>query len=762
LTEELDEQETDTQSDEVESSEESSAFASLSEDAKAAIEEIISDCLKDGIAARRAEFRRAWQQRAFKAGIQHLWYESNTFSYLLPQASGEELPRFMDVYNIYTPHWRSFVSNLSQNPTGINFVPTDLQIARDVMGASYAEKMRHHVDRIVHMKDVQMAVADTFCTDGLTMAWVRIDPATEKLTIEINGVMEWKIPAYVRDMARWGYAIRSVEQDKYELKDEFPDFASDIEGTDSTSAYASYERYGRLMVLGGAKGMYAGDVFKSIATRHTGWVRPWRYRKAGEEVRKEIEAAYPEGFRATVICGKLVDCVEESMDDCIVPAWPSPGQGQIRPSMLHDLVPIQEAFNDILNLIREHGEYSIPARWVTDAIDSEAIASQVSAPGITHQLTVPPGGSIQDLVFTEDTPQLPVELIANVERLLSLAQFTTGDLPSLYGEGTPDQETASGQKMLSDQAKGQLSPSWAAMQWLFARIYEIAIKLVAENSSDSMSAEGSAGQNKFNPKEILEGNWGAYPDTDSSFPESTADKRASLQNVLSQVGQADPSLVMQPDNLKLIKQYSGLSDLVIPGAEARDKQLEEIEQLLAEGPVPDMDQMQGWMQAAQQAQSSGQPPPPPPLKSSVPIDRYDFDKDELDKCKDWLSSKACREEKRKGNVQGIQNVELHASLHEGRLQQNAQANAPKPEPPRISLTAQVQDPNAISQLLGEAGVQSNPQDIEAQKIPEQQNQAADTQLKAASAQHKAVLAAKESVAPVQSLNVPPYSTSPKE
>jgi hypothetical protein len=228
--------------------------------------------------------------------------------------------------------------------------------------------------------------------------------------------------------------------------------------------------------------------------------------------------------------------------------------------------------------------------------------------------------------------------------------------------------------------------------------------------------------------------------------------------VLTQVGQADPSIALQPDNLKLVKQYSGLTDLIIPGAEARDKQLEEIEQLLQEQPVPDeqayQQAMMQWQQSGNSGPSVTSPPPDPSqfLKSSLDIGKYDFDQPEFDKCKEWLSSPACREEQRKGNLPGIQNVELHAALHEARIQQNAQANAPKPEPPKVSLTAAVTDPNAISQLLGEAGVQSSPQDISASTLPEDQNKAADTQLKAASAQHKAVLAAKEAVAPVKSPN----------
>lgn len=746
----IEEQEQET----TESTEKQSPFADLSESARNGIEQLVQGILKEDRAARRAEVRRAWQQRAFKNGIQHLWYDTTTWSYLLPQASPEELPRFMDVYNIYTPHWRSFVSILSQNPPGVNFVPNDLQLGRDVTAANYAEKMRHRVDRLVHMKDAQMEASSLFCTDGRTIARVRVDPEG-KLRVTMHGVLESNVPVYVRKMEKWSYCVLSEEQDVWELKTEFPDFADEIVPSDDTTAESNYERFARLMILGSSRGYDAGDAFKNLATRHEAWVRPWRYKKLPDEVQDEVSDAFPEGLRATIVSGKCVDCVEETMESALCVQWPAPGQGQIRPSMLHDLVPIQEAFNDILNLIREHGEYSIPARWVSDTVDGEAIAEQVSAPGVTHQITVPSGASVEDLVFIEPTPTLPAELIANVDRLLTLAQFATGDLPSLFGEGTPDQETASGQKMLSDQAKGQLSPAWAGIQHLFAAIYPLAIKLAAQMSPDQIAVDGNAGNDKFNPQAILEGEWGCYPDTDSSFPESMADKRASLQMVLTQVGQADPSIALQPDNLKLVKQYSGLTDLIIPGAEARDKQLEEIEQLLQESPVPDPEQMPQWIQAARQAAASGQQPPPPPLTSSIPIGRYDFDQPEFDKCKEWLSSPACREEQRKGNLQGIQNVELHAALHEARIQQVAQANAPKAEPPKVSLTAAVTDPTAVAQLLGEVGVQTTPDNIAAAKLPEDQNTTADTQEKAATAQHKAVLAAKEAVTPVKSPNAAP-------
>lgn len=729
----------------------------LSDGARTELESLVTGVLKDEMSARRSEVRIAARQRFFRNGIQHVWYDSASYSYMAPDASGLELPRFMDVYNIFTPHWRSFVSILSQNPPGVNFVPDDLQRSPDVSAAASAEKMRKRVDRLVHMKDRQAEAAGYFCTDGRTITRTTTD-AQGKLRITLHGVLESKVPIFARKMERWGYAVLSEEIDLWEAKDEYPDFASDIESADTSTAEASFERTARLGILANRKsGAAYGEAHKGLVTQHVAWIRPSRYRKASDEVRRELKALYPNGVRCTMISGKAVECVGQSMEEELRVEWPSPGQGQNRPSLLHDLVPIQEAFNDCMNMLREHFEFSIPATWIAEgSVDSEALSEQRSAPGVIHTITVPSGASINDLIMQEQVAQLPPELVSNIDRLLSLAQFISGDLPSLSGEGDPHSETAEGQKMLSDQAKGQLSPAWAGIQWLFAGTYEIAIKKAAELVSDRESiaiSGGPTGQQRFNPAAILDGTWGCYPDTDSSFPETMADKRASfsmLTQRLGAAGEAGLAIVMHPDNLKLAKQYSGLDDFIIIQAEARDKQLMEIEQLLQESPVPDESQMPQYMQMTQQAQAQGQQPPPPPMKSSVDVDAdWDFHQYELDKLQEWLSSTACREEQQKGNIPGIQNVKLHGAAHKAALAKIAQNNAPKPEPPKISLSVKVDDPSSVSQILGLAGVNTQPADIEAANVTDEQKTVAETQNQAASAMHKSVLAAKEQVTPIK-------------
>lgn len=736
----------------------------LSDDGRTALVNLVHGVLKEELTARRAEVRKSWQQRNFRNGYQYIWWDDRTHTYCEPQASGQELPAFTDVYNIYTPHWRSFVSILAQNPPGINFVPDDLQKSVDVTSAAYAEKMRHRVDRLVHMKDRQGEVASYFCTDGRTITRTYVDDEGE-LQVTVHGVLESKVPLFARskgknNLKRWGYCVLSEEVDIYEAKGNYPDFAEDIKADLDTGENA-YERYARLGILANKKGAASqAETVKNLTTEHTAWLRPSRYRKAPEAQQKELASLYPEGVRVTVISNKAVKCVPEKMEQAIRCNFPAPGNGQSRPSLLNDLVDIQRAFNDAMNMLREHCDYSIPATWIADgAIDSEALAEQRSAPGVIHTLVVPNGASISDLVMQEQVAQLPTELVNNIDRLLSLAQFITGDLPSLSGEGDPHSETAEGQKMLSDQAKGQLSPAWQGVQWLFAGTYELSIDAAAKLSQDKamIAVQGPSGQDQFNPGAILDGTWGCYPNTDSSFPETMADQRASLQSVLSQLGQGEQgqAIVFHPDNLKLIKQYSGLENLVIPGAEARDKQLREIEQMLKEPPIPDQAQMPQYMAQLKQfqeemIQNGGHPlgpDPQPPMTSSVPIGKYDYNQAELDKCIEWLSSPSAFEENQKGNQQGVQNVLLHADLHAKAISDNAPA--PQVEPAKLSGTFAITDANAISQILAKDGITVAPQEIENSNVLEEQNTAAETADKAASAQHKSVLAAKEAVTPIQ-------------
>ncbi len=738
-------------------------FELATDSIRAGMLDLFRDVMNEERTSRRAEVRDAWKQRAFRNGQQHLWYDSkHTYAFYLPEASGRELPEFMAVHNMFTPHYRSFVSILSANP-GINFVEKDLQRPNDVTAATFAEKMRSRVDRMVNMRDRQAEVAGNFCTDGRTITWSRID-SKGKLRVTVHGVLESKVPIFARKMERWSYCVLSEEVDSDEAKEEYPDNADKISSEVDGGADSTYERLARLNVISNKRGGGV-DSLKSVVTEHNCWLKKSRYRKAPDETRQFLQQFYSQGVRLVIEGGELVNAVPEALGGADVSgglavAWPSPGQGQSRPSMLKNLVEVQEDFNDYKNELREQAKYLNSGTWVHgQAVDPESLPEQDGKPGNVYVINPPNGMKVDDCVSKEPQNQLSPDLIAACESLLQFGEFTTGDLPSLQGSGTPDQETASGQKLLQDQAKGQLSTAWNAYQWLFADTYAIAVRLAAQlEGQGDIAVQGGGMQDSFNPQAILEGDFGAYPDPDSAYPETPADKAAALQMVMTQLGQIDPTIVSQPDNLKLIKQYSRLKDLVIPGAEARDKQLQEIEQLLNEPPIPNPNDPQ-YQQAAQQAMAQGQQPPPPPMTCSVPIDAdWDFHKAEMDKVQEWLSSDACSEQQRKGNVQGIQNVKLHGAAHRQALQ--AQTPPPHIEPPKVSMTMAVTDPSTIAQFAQAAGATATtPDGIANSQVLDERETAAKTQHVAAQAQHQSVLAAKEAVSPakVTQIQIPDQS-----
>lgn len=147
-----------------------------------------------------------------------------------------------------------------------------------------------------------------------------------------------------------------------------------------------------------------------------------------------------------------------------------------------------------------------------------------------------------------------------------------------------------------------------------------------------------------------------------------------------------------PDNWAMAKRMWGLSELVIIPAEARDKQVAEIEELLKQEPIPadpmELQQIQTQHAAAlldAQAAGQGGPPPMNPedlMKPSVPVDELDFHQFEFQKCQEWLSSAARRAEDAKGNQSGVLNVKLHALAHQQMMKMQALAAAPPPMPAR--------------------------------------------------------------------------------
>jgi len=706
---------------------------------------------------RRLETQEASLQRFYNKGYQHIWWDNaaglfaiaNGASAFASNDDSTDMPRYMETYNIYGPYGRISSSVLTQNPPGVNFEPDDPSKSVDIDAAKAAEAYRHFIDRTNQRKKLQSQIADRFWTDSRVVTYTRLVQDADRFgedetgeprkvaLIEAFGVLETKVPITARSRAEFPYCIILDDLDINIAKELFPEQAQKIQTGPSTVGESAYERYARLGALQGTnRRLQPGDAYQHLATRHRVWLRPAAFNDCADAVRDKFKQIYPKGCFVTFCGDAYCGSREENMDDHIAVGFPRAGDGMNRPSLGKDGVALQDAVNDYKNQEKEYLDYGIGATWCDSAlVDNPAVREQISQPGNRYSVPLAPGGVDQmaSHFFSEPPAECPPSLIQAYQDMRgAFAQFVLGAPPAIWGGGDAHQETAKGIQILRDQAMGQASIPWGAMQEIFAECYRQAVKAVASVAEDETVTIALPGKNATTVQvtiaDMARGNFHCIPDTDSNFPQTWGAKRETWMQFLEAAAK-NPALadvLNQPDNLEEMVELSGL-DIVIPGAEARNKQLAEIEMLLKTQPIPPdpqaVAQYQQMQQMAQAAQGAGQPapplPPPPQPEPSVPIDPViDLHNYEFLKCQEWLNSQE-RRDAEKNNPQGVVNVRLHALKHYAAMQQQAQQAAQQhAKPPSVSIATQFKDlpPAGQIQAAAQEGIQLTAQDVGMQQL----------------------------------------------
>lgn len=703
--------------------------------------------------ARREEVTDARRQRFYRRQVQYIVW--NTTQYLFGSwpgsagqgggdSSAQNSPRYTDVYDIFWPYMRILMSVGTQNPPGVNFEPDDPTQEKDIASSRAAEKYRHFVDRVNKRKNLQAEILSKFCTDGRTVLYTRPVADAQKFGLddknqpniyprmEAFGVLESKVvPITANSQDELICLFISDEPEINMAKKAYPEHASEIKEGQSGAGESAYERNARIGVLQGTKVLQqAGDAYAHLSTRHRIFLRPAAFEHAPDKVRDDFKTAFPKGAKVWICGDAYCRSIDKAFDDQLTVGFPAPGDGMNRSSMMRAMVPIQDAFNDYKNLEKQYADWGIPTVYrLTELGDIEAVREQDSAPGGQQSVELPGGiQSLADCFYVEPAPTCPIEILQAYQDLRgALAQFIVGAPPALFGGSDEHNETKGGIAMLRDQAMGQYSMCWGALQEMFASGYKQAVLAI----TDSMAADaklnlqvpGKRGRTltvSISGEELTKGNFHAYPDTDSSFPETSGAKRQTIQMLWTQAA-TDPMAaqalgLMEPDNLELTREVMGITDWTIPGANARDKQMGEIDLLLQQQPATPSPQaiiqfgtQQALLQAAAQKLNPLAPPPPPPdlvpmpmlvpgptgeptkqmvpvpramLKPTVPVNKWDFDDFEIATIKDWLSEPdgiAAR----KTNPLGVLNVELHGEAHEAQKAAKAPPPMPMPVAPKL-------------------------------------------------------------------------------
>lgn len=671
---------------------------------------------------RRREVLHDRKNRFYERGYQHISWNANNggFTLATPGASitnssgnSVQAPSYIDDYDIFGPYLWILIAILTQNPPGVNFQPNDPSIPEDIDKARAAECYAHAFDRMNDAKDLQTEIVRMMGLSGRVVSWTRTEQDAQRFGYEadgvtpkyfqrttIHGTLETKVPILAKELGKnFLYCFIYDDPDVKAAKDEYDWVADKIRPNMAAVGESMYERTARLGVLNGTRSqVQIGDSFTHLVSRVNAFLRPAAftgdlYDNVLEEpsesdmmsegaltVRDKLMQLFPDGCRSVWVGDVYVGSFNESLDDHIDIRFPFPGDGMFRKAIMDPMTVVQDGFNDGMNAAREVFDVGWPSTWV-DAHEGEydTINSQRAAPYAIREKKLRNGQKAEDAFYREPNPELPATFLEYMEILQAkLPQFQLATPESLFGAGMEDQKTASGYAQARSQAMGRLGLIWQSIQHMWARIrYQSALAAsINETQTGEMTIPGGQGKQdtRVNFDALKKGDFGCYPDEDSSFPESTQQKRATLQGLVTLAAQSPMLLQLldNPDNVEELKRLNGFEELVLLPAEARNKQLAEIEILLQQAPLPPSPEE---MAAAMVDHAAGhvaavvggtqEPPPlaPPPMHSTIPVDELDYHQWEFEKCQEWLSSAARREEDKKGNQAGVENVKLHALEH---------------------------------------------------------------------------------------------------
>jgi hypothetical protein len=516
--------------------------------------------------------------------------------------------------------------------------------------------------------------------------------------VTIVGGLELNTPVWANEMHEYPYLQWQVEVHKAKLKAAYPRAADKIEAGPPQGADDVYARASRVAVNQSLPSLHPGDALANLVTFSRTWIRPWAfYAMEDASVRDELLQLFPDGCYVAFAGETYCESLNETMDDHWRVMHALPGDGQNRPSVGDSLVQIQERYNILSNIQAETYEFGIPPIYADpQVLDFDALQNQVAEPAAHYPARAKPGQPLAAGFFQPAPAQVPPDMLRHQQDLVGpVAQFLSGVFPAVFGGEMQDVKTASGYAIARDQALGRLGLVWRRLKSFYAELMLLGVDCFRKNRPEDAEIPFLGADGQFESKWIrladLKGNIQAYPEADESFPRLKSQQRAVLQQLMANPDPMIQRVLTEPANLSFVKSVVGLTELVVPGEDSRNKQLREIQQLLASPPIaltaqadvvpresrpgrPD----RGISSEAESAPlpfDSAEIPHPDTagvrndaggdvvLLPSIPVDELlDDHAVEFEECKRWANSDAGQTAKAQ-NPLGFANVRAHAMAH---------------------------------------------------------------------------------------------------
>lgn len=488
--------------------------------------------------------------------------------------------------------------------------------------------------------------------------------------IEIYGGLNVRVPNYARAQKDCPYLILNEEKHYAQVISEYPDLAGKFDKKSKIDAYTggseTYERWGRLST------QYRGEYPVNTATIRTCWFRPYLYNvlKDDDQI-SDLKKKFPDGCKVTFINGDMfADACNESLDD----HWTlttNPLSDFIHYEPLgNGVVSVQEILTSLISLTLQTIEHGIPQTFADPSVLNFEQYSQTEVlPGGIFPAKPQGGKSIADGFYEVKTATLSGEVLPFAEKINELGQMVSGALPSLSGGAAPNSsKTAAQYAMSRSQALQRLQMPWKMLTFwwkqIFAKVIPAYIKDMVDDEKVTKKDSNGNYIQTFIRKAELQGKIGSIElEASEEIPLTWGQKRDALMKIVElQIPQFMAAL-SDPANAQLVAEAIGMDDFIIPGQEDRQKQYEEIQQLVASAPIP----------------TGIIGPAGPMLQPSVEVEPLvDNHEVEIEICRRWLVSEEGRQVKI-DNPEGYHNVLLHMQSHM-QIMQQLTMNQPAPEP----------------------------------------------------------------------------------
>lgn len=488
-----------------------------------------------------------------------------------------------------------------------------------------------------------------------------IEAGTEELAkgrevITIVGGLNLKRPQWTNNQSEFHYLCYEREVHYAKARAANPIIADKIQGGITGGADETYRRLARLSVAQGTSlPTQTGDALANLVTMSSVWFRKAAFWMLDDKKKRDaLLEKFPDGCRAEFAGNEYAGAREENMDDHWVIYHALPGVGQHRSAVGTSMLSVQDRYNTMTNISVETYEYGIPITYrASDTWDTEANEEQTSEPGSEQPVSLKTGEDIRSRIMTTRCDSVSPDMYKYQNDLIGpIAEEISGVVPALVGGSQENIKTASGYAQARDQAMGRMGIIYAQMRQFHADIFTLACDDYKDNTTGKVSKSIRTKSGDFEAESVditaLKGKAKAEPEGDENFPESWTQKRA----VFMQLGDSPvfQPVLDEPDNQELARELIGIPELVLPGAEPRNKMIKTIKFLTKVEP--------GQLQSQ-------------PLQAEIDPE-FDDNPAEITAGKNWVNKGDGGQKCKVENVQGFENVKAHLKM---RMQLEAQKAA---------------------------------------------------------------------------------------